>query len=98
MPNHLIKLILMKKNTTSYSAFLVDNKLLFKYIMNTKGSLCDGETYIKFLIIIIVKIFQNEKKLEEIYKYYQLINLNIFNEKNRLFLTTYSDEIKSNSN
>ena len=53
--------------------------------MNTKGSLCDGETYIKFLIIIIVKIFQNEKKLEEIYKYYQLINLNIFNEKNRLF-------------
>ena len=97
MPNHLIKLILMKKNTTSYSAFLEDNKLLFKYIMNTKGSLCDGETYIKFLIIIIVKIFQNEKKLEEIYKYYQLINLNIF-EKNRLFLTTYSDEIKSNSN
>jgi hypothetical protein len=38
----------MKKNTTSYSAFLVDNKLLFKYIMNTKGSLCDGETFIKF--------------------------------------------------
>ena len=57
-----------------------------------------GKHLLNFLIIIIVKIFQNEKKLEEIYKYYQLINLNIFNEKNRLFLTTYSDEIKSNSN
>lgn len=57
-----------------------------------------GKHLLNFLIIIILKIFQNEKKLEEIYKYYQLINLNIFNEKNRLFLTTYSDEIKSNSN
>ena len=57
-----------------------------------------GKHLLNFLIIIIQKIFQNEKKLEEIYKYYQLINLNIFNEKNRLFLTTYSDEIKSNSN
>ena len=94
-----------ESNVYSYSAFLADNKLLFMCIKNTQSFIGGGKTYIKF--INKTSTVQNNSMLEEIYNYYQLVNLNnnsiiacsITQDEQNIycFLSTYSDEIKYNS-
>ena len=88
-----------ESNVDSYSAFLADNKLLFMCLKNTQS--LDKKTYIKF--INNTSTVQNNLKLDTIYNYYQLVNLNnnsiiacsITQDEQSLycFLSTYSDKI-----